>query len=180
MNHDHLRDSVSMLGGEGKSLLTVDIQPPPLVTIQDHQYLVDLSECAFPRFHRVKKDKSCSCNDPDCPAIDAVRQYLLAGGARAPDPPGLFRCPICGGTTKPDPDWNGKYTHDLGWRCDMGGLSHFLLAKANRIKQQIGVNPWLIPPAPGYPGLLREDLVTWKDIEITNGTLPDIPDLFFI
>jgi hypothetical protein len=141
----------------------------PRVQVDGTEYLVDLSAQAHPRFHRVRKDKTCSCGDPACPAIDAVRHYLLAGGVRAPDPPGLVRCPICGNTTTPDPDWNGKFTHEPGWRCDTGGLMHFLLAKANRIKLAVAANPYLIPPAPGYPGLLRADLVTSQETGFTRG-----------
>lgn len=145
----------------------------PSVRVEASHYLVDLSPRAEPRFHRVGKDKTCSCGDVHCPAIDAVRSYLLDGGPRAPDPPGEVRCPICGSTTTPDSDWDGRYTREPGWRCNSGGLMHFLLAKANRIKGNVARNPYLIPPAPGYPGLLRTELVTSTPDLPGPGKVPD-------
>ncbi len=122
------------------------------VSIQGSQYLVDFGHGCSHRFHKVSKSKECSCGAPYCEAIEAVRQYLQAGGLRAPDPDGMPLCPICGSKTYRDRTWDGKYTRTLGWRCVKGGLRHFLEAKAEKIKQQIAGNPWLIPPAPGYPG----------------------------
>jgi len=90
-----------------------------------------------PRIHTVSKNKECSCGARYCEAIEAVRQYLQAGGLRAPDPEGMPPCPICGGKTYPDRTWDGKFTRTLGWRCQKGGLRHFLEAKAERIKQQL-------------------------------------------
>jgi hypothetical protein len=139
------------------------------VTIQGSQYLVDLGERETIRYHRVSKTKECSCGAPYCEAIEAVRQYLQAGGARAPDSPGTMpACPICGGKTYPDRNWDGKYTKEPGWRCEKGGLRHFLEAKAERIKQQLAQNPWLIPPAPGYPGVRRDELMTGEKCEAFN------------
>ncbi len=131
------------------------------VSIQGNQYLVDFGHGCSHRFHKVSKSKECSCGAPYCEAIEAVRQYLQAGGLRAPDPDGMPLCPICGSKTYRDRTWDGKYTRTLGWRCVKGGLRHFLEAKAEKIKQQIAGNPWLIPPAPGYPGVRRDDLWAW-------------------
>jgi len=135
------------------------------VTVQGYLYLVDFGIGSTPRYHRVGKNKECSCGAPYCEAIEAVRQYLQAGGVRAPDPPGEPACPICGGKTYPDRNWNGKYTKTLGWRCEKGGLRHFLEAKAECIKKQQSENPWLIPPAPGYPGVRRDEVMTWEECE---------------
>ena len=105
---------------------------------------------------------------PYCDAIEAVRQYLQAGGTRAPDPDRNAPCPICGSKTYRDHNWDGKYTKTLGWRCAKGGLRHFLEAKAERIQQQLAENPWLIPPAPGYPGVRRDEVMTWEECEAIN------------
>lgn len=139
--------------------------PGPIVSIQGYQYLVDFGEIENPRFHRVSKAKTCSCGAPYCEAIEAVRHYLNAGGARAPDPEGMPPCPICGGKTYRDRDWDGKYTKTLGWRCQQGGLKHFLQAKTERIQKNLAENPWLFPPVPGYPGVRRDEIMTWEECE---------------
>ena len=90
---------------------------------------------------------------------------------------GMPSCPICGSRTFRDRTWDGRYTRTLGWRCEKGGLRHFLEAKAERIKQQLADNPWLIPPAPGYPGVRRDELMTWEECQTANQkTIPDLAD----
>ncbi len=80
-------------------------------------------------------------------------------------------CPICGGRTYRDRAWDGRYTRTLGWRCEKGGLRHFLEAKAEKIRKQLIENPWLIPPAPGYPGVRRDELMTWEESQAANQPL---------
>ena len=151
------------------------------VSIQGSQYRVDFGKDSQLRFHTVSKNKECSCGAPYCEAIEAVRQYLQAGGLRAPDPEGMPPCPICGGRTYRDRTWDGKYTCTLGWRCEKGGLRHFLEAKAERIQQQLAENPWLIPPAPGYPGVRRDELITWEECQASNRKeIPDLADDYMI
>jgi hypothetical protein len=137
----------------------------PTVSIQGYVYVVDFGSGSVNRFHRVNKRKECSCGAPYCEAIEAVRLYLQSGGARASDPEGIPPCPICGSKTFRDGDLDGKYTKEPGWRCARGGLRHFLEAKAGRIKKQLAENPWLIPPAPGYPGVRRDEIMTWEECE---------------
>lgn len=137
----------------------------PSVSIQGYTYLVDFGPGSEQRFHRVNKNKHCSCGAAFCEAIDVVRLYLQAGGVRAPDPEGVPPCPICGSKTYPDHNWDGKYTRELGWRCTKGGLRHFLDAKAERIKANFARNPWLIPPVAGCPGIRRDELLTWEECE---------------
>jgi hypothetical protein len=140
----------------------------PTVSVQGYLYLVDFGSGSSQRFHRVNKTKECSCGATYCQAIEAVRVYLQAGGARAPDPEGMPPCPICGSKTYRDRNWDGKYTKELGWRCTNGGLHHFLQAKTERIKKNFAEHPWLIPPAPGYPGVRRDELMTWEECEAIN------------
>ena len=137
--------------------------PDPVVRIHGYQYLVDFGEAETQRYHCVSKDKTCSCGEPECEAIDAVRRYLQAGGRRAPDPPDPLNCPICGGKTYMEPKWDGHYTKTRGWRCKNGGLSHYLQARSERIRRNLAENPWLFPPVPGYPGLRRDEILTAEE-----------------
>jgi len=107
---------------------------PAKVMVVGYQYKVDFGPQVRPQIHIVNKQRACSCTlKADCPAVDAVAEYLRSGGQRAPDP--MPPCPICGSATVPYKDWNGKYTREPGWRCEEGGLTHFLQAKAERIKR---------------------------------------------
>lgn len=151
--------------GVAETLPAELVRPQPTITVQGYQYLVDFGPGESNRFHRVNKDKTCSCESPFCEAIDAVRQYLQAGGQRAPEPLDLITCPVCGGKTFRDSKWDGKYTKELGWRCVKGGLRHFLEAKTKRIQKQLAENPWLFPPVPGYPGVRRDEVMTWEECE---------------
>ena len=146
------------------TLLTTMSGPasPFRVSIWGCEYLVDFGQGANPRFHRVNKEKHCSCGVSACPAIEAVRDYLLRGGQRAPDP--LPPCPICGAKVNRDPAWDGRYTHELGWRCSQGGLAHFLQQKMERIWKNWQEHPYIIPPAPGYPGVRRDEIPTYDDL----------------
>lgn len=132
------------------------------VSVYGCEYLVDFGTGVQPRFHRVNKNKQCSCKDPACAAIEEVREYLRNGGQRAPDP--LPLCPVCGSTTVRDPDWDGKYTHEPGWRCTTGGIRHFLQHKLERIYRRMQANPWIIPPAGDYPGVRRDEILTADDL----------------
>jgi hypothetical protein len=110
--------------------------PTTNIRVVGYTYLVDFGPTTQPRFHTVDKQRRCSCElSESCPAIEAVAEYLRNGGKRALDP--MPACPICGAATIRDRHWNGKYTKELGWRCTAGGISHFLQAKAERIKQAL-------------------------------------------
>ncbi len=120
-------------------------------------------------FSTVTREKVCSCNEPKCAHVAAVAKYLRAGGRRPPDP--VFLCPICGGKTVVDKNWldrDDEGRKRYGWRCENGGLRHFLAAKAERIKKRLAANPWLFPPVYNeagecvYAGVLRADVMTWE------------------
>lgn len=150
------------------STRTIHETPHASVTILGTLYLVDMGEQLSPRFHKVNKNKTCSCGTVNCPAVETVRQYLQSGGTRAPDTLGMPPCPVCGGKTYRDRNWDGKYTGEPGWRCEQGGLQHFLEVKTERIKKYFAENPWLFPPVPGYPGVRRDEVLTWEECEIRN------------
>jgi hypothetical protein len=136
---------------------------PPVVSIHGNQYLVDFGPEQDPRYHMVNKDKTCSCGAAFCEAIQAVRQYLQAGGMRAPESLDTSACPICGGKTYRNPCWDGKYTKTLGWRCENGGVGHFLQTKQALIQKNLAENPWLYPPKPGYAGVRRDEILTAEE-----------------
>ncbi len=107
---------------------------PVRIMVVGYRYKVDFGPSVRPQVHLVDQHQHCSCElDTACPAVQAVAEYLLNGGKRAPEllPP----CPICGAETFRDRDWDNKYTLELGWRCTVGGLSHFLQAKTEKIKE---------------------------------------------
>ena len=136
------------------------------VNLYAFEYLVDFGPGVQPRYHRVNKQKKCSCGMETCSAIEQVREYLREGGQRAPDP--MPACPICGGKTIRCKEWDGKYTREMGWRCEDGGISHFLKAKLERIYRNWQENPWIIPPADGYPGVRRDEILTADDLKEVN------------
>jgi hypothetical protein len=116
--------------------------------------------------HYVTKEKTCSCGVPDCTAIKLVAVYLKKGGKRAPDFPKA--CPICGAAIHRDPTWDCHYSHRPGWRCEKGGLAHFLEFNTRRIAKQFSEDPWIFHPVflDGicvYPGIRREELLTWEE-----------------
>jgi len=107
---------------------------PIRIMVVGCRYKVDFGPSVKPQVHLVDQQQHCSCElDTACPAIKAVVEYLRNGGQRAPEP--LPPCPICGAETYRDRDWDNQYTHELGWRCTVGGLTHFLQAKTERIKE---------------------------------------------
>jgi len=140
------------------SIVDTSNTPKTGVMVRGCEYLVDFGPGVRPRIHRVNKQKQCNCGEPQCAAIEQVREYLRKGGPRAPDP--QPPCPICGGKTIRAPDWDGKYTREPGWRCESGGIRHFLQAKLQRIYHNWQENPWVIPPADGYPGVRRDEILT--------------------
>mgnify|MGYP000844975644 FL=1 len=121
-------------------------------------------------FSTVTREKVCSCGEPKCAHIAAVTKYLRSGGRRPPDP--VFLCPICGGKTVVDTQWldrDDEGRKRYGWRCENGGLRHFLDAKAERIKKRLAANLWLFPPVYDetgkcvYEGVRRDEVVTAEE-----------------
>lgn len=118
------------------------------------------------RVHYVSKEKVCSCGSRECPAIKAVAVYLKGGGRRSPEFPAA--CPICGAAIFRDPVWDNRSTHRPGWRCEKGGLVHFLEFNTRRISQRLAEDPWLFRPVfqEGtcvYPGIRRNEIFSWEE-----------------
>ncbi len=110
------------------------IDLPTRIMVVGYRYKVDFGPSVKPQVHLVDKQLRCSCElGITCLAIEAVAEYLRNGGQQAPDPMPL--CPICGAETFRDRNWDNKYTKELGWRCTVGGLTHFLQARTERIKE---------------------------------------------
>jgi len=142
---------------------------PIQVSIQGFAYRVWLPDDPA-RIHLVSKNKTCSCGRKQCTAIQAVHDYLKDGGVRAPQPP---VCPICGGKTVEAPQWldtvNGK--KGFGWRCENGGLAHWMQTKTDRIRRQLAAHPWLFAPVYDengicvYTGVRRSEVLTFEDCQ---------------
>jgi hypothetical protein len=132
---------------------------PPVVSILGHSYQVDLGPSVLPRYHTVRKDKSCACElGKHCPAVSAVADYLRAGGERAPDPTDYsFRapdaCPVCGGPTQSDPALNSR-RHGRGWRC-LGDVSHYWQLRAEALIAAQHEAYRASDDYPGLPGVTR-------------------------
>ncbi len=142
------------------------------VTVSGYFYAVDFGYDIRSPQHRVGKDRRCTCSlGADCPAVQAVADYLKAGGARAPDPPpGYFpvapaACPVCGAETYYVASLNSKH-RGAGWACVKGGKTHYWEAHTNVLRDLIAKNPWVFPPvvAPNgkvlYPGLRRDEVIS--------------------
>lgn len=149
--------------------------PRATVYISGCEYIVQVDDDPIAR---VTKERSCSCGLADCKHVKAVKEYLKAGGPRAPSPPiSLTNCPVCGGKITADRTWtdrDGAGRRVPGWRCERGGLRHFLQAKAERVKKRLAEKPWVFPPvydesgACVYPGVRREEIMTWKQCQAIN------------
>ncbi len=175
------------------SLLIQRTQPNPSqptlaeasVSVSGYFYAVDLGSNVCPRHHRVGKNAECTCYLAErCPAVDAVRLYLDAGGDRAPDPPlGYYpvhpaKCPICGAETAYEPKLSSK-RRGAGWLCRKGGAGHYWRKMGLALAEKFACNPWLFPPVvlrdgqqcfawdgiqDGdqmlYPGIRRSEVIT--------------------
>ena len=155
------------------------------VSLSGYFYAVDLGPGVAPQHHRVGKNAECCCDlAGNCPAVDAVRRYLSAGGERAPEPPpGYYpvrpaKCPVCGAGTASEPKLSSKQ-RGAGWRCLQGGTAHYWHKLGLVLAEKFAANPWLFPPVvlrdgrqliavdgiqDGdqvlYPGIRRAEVVT--------------------
>ena len=111
---------------------------PVTISVNGFSYRVDLGPGVAPRYHTVRKDRTCTCPlGKDCPVVLVVADHLRNGGQRAPDPPDDYwfippvRCPVCGGPAAPDPVLDNR-RHGRGWGC-LGDSSHYWQLLANRL-----------------------------------------------
>jgi len=156
-----------------------------MVSVDGYFYRVDFGPQTSPRIHFVGKNKTCSCHAQDCPAIEAVRQYLAGGGERAPEIPFDYlpvapaACPICGQPAYFEARLSNR-THGAGWGCSEKGERHYWTWRTELIKRYAAINPWRFPPVvirdghgqisawdgvrPNdqvlYPGLRRAEILT--------------------
>ncbi len=152
---------------------------PAHVTVVEHAYRVDWGQGVRPRFHHVTKSKTCQCSlGQACPSVQRVREYLEAGGERAPDYPDDYwpavpeACPICGCPCAAHPPLNFD-AHGLGWTCRSGGTLHYWEARLQPIlraqRAQDGQQRWVIPPSVSassevlYAGVTVDDVRTARE-----------------
>jgi hypothetical protein len=105
--------------------------PPQVTAMPAGYYLVQFPENVRPRNHVVTKDKRCACAlRADCPAVQAVRDYLTRGGVRAPDSNrGSIipaHCPICGGAVHFEPRLCSPM-RGAGWVCLAAGKAETMV-----------------------------------------------------
>lgn len=126
--------------------------PGTTVRASGYFYLVDFGEGVRPQHHSVGKNAVCSCPlGGQCPAVEAVRAYLRAGGERtATPPPGYYpaiphQCPICGAGVTFDSHLSSR-NRGAGWRCVAGGSAHYWKRLGQVLAEKFAANPWLFPP----------------------------------
>lgn len=51
------------------------------------------------------------------------------------------KCPMCGSRIYSDPVWNDRMHKIPGWRCESGGLLHYLQWRANKMMARRGQVP---------------------------------------
>jgi hypothetical protein len=149
-----------------------------IVVVGQYGYTVDFGPSVQPRLHQVGKDKRCSCaQGTDCPAIEAVTDYLRKGGERAPDPPAGFlitapeTCPICGAPAYFDPALISKY-RGAGWGCSKTKARHYYRWRSELLRQALSENPWRFPPVVlrqgaqinAWDGIKQDDIVLYEGV----------------
>jgi hypothetical protein len=149
-----------------------------IVVVNQYGYTVDFGSSVQPRLHQVGKDKRCSCpQGADCPAIEAVADYLRQGGQRAAEPPAGFlvsapeTCPICGAPAYFDPKLFSKY-RGAGWGCAKTGARHYYQWRTSLTRANLAANPWRFPPVVlregaqvnAWDGILKNDVVLYEGV----------------
>jgi hypothetical protein len=146
-------------------VISIAAAPDVRVSLAGYFYQVDLGlEAACPH-HRVDRLLQCTCSQgQNCPAVQAVRAYLVEGGEPAPDPPAGYHpyppqvCPICGVSARPARHLNSP-ARGAGWVCADHGSLHYWQDQTAALRARLAARPWIFPPAGSYPGLRREDII---------------------
>jgi hypothetical protein len=121
-------------------------------------YLVSEIEQGKLQVFSVGKDKTCSCGVSACRHVQAVADYLRAGGERAPEAgenvlpaasSSALVCPLCGAGVRV----NGPY-----WRCERDA-SHYWLWRA----EQSGIKAFLTQPHPAKMGAFYEQTLQERE-----------------
>ena len=142
------------------------------ITVEGYFYNVDFGERVRPRIHKVGKNGKCTCYlGKLCPAVDEVKGYLEAGGARAPEPPSGYYpmlpacCPICGAGVQTDTSLSSP-KRGVGWQCTKGGSLHYWQRMTQALQAAQAQSPWVIAPVVDqagrviYAGVHRDDIAT--------------------
>lgn len=144
-----------------------------MVSVDGYAYRVDFGPQVSPRIHYVSKDKTCSCQESGCPAIEAVRQYLASGGERAPEVPFDYMplapsvCPICGKPAYFEARLSSR-KRGAGWGCSARGEKHYWAWRTEIIKQYAAINPWRFPPVVVRDG---RQINAWDGIRLSDVVL---------
>jgi hypothetical protein len=155
----------------------------PIIEVYQYGYRVDYGAKATPQYHYISKKRFCHCPlGAECPAVQAVANYLRGGGQRAPDYPETYwptvpnQCPVCGAACEAHARYDFP-THGTGWRCLAGGTVHFWEALAQPLIRlaNAGRSPFVLEPvwdAAGnlmYPGVTHEEMDRAKtEAQLTN------------
>ncbi len=108
-----VRSSPGIPKAHGSAMIREDFTVfTPSVSVQGYQYLVDFGSGSEHRFHRVNKNKECSCGAAIAKRL-MLFVFISSWCARAPDPEGMPPCPICGSKTYRDR--NGMVSTPRNW-----------------------------------------------------------------
>lgn len=144
-----------------------------MVSVDGYAYRVDFGPQVSPRIHFVNKDKTCSCHEQNCPAIEAVRQYITGGGERSPEVPFDYMpfaptaCPVCGKPAYFEARLSSR-KRGAGWGCSSGGERHYWAWRTEIIKRLAAINPWRFPPVVLRGG---QQINAWDGVQTSDVVL---------
>ena len=130
---DHrLTNSEARVNDEVKRILTGILREAIVEAYQTYFYKVDFGPGVRPQIHIVSHDLYCSdLLLADCPAVTAVKLYLLRGTGKPAQtpPPGFFPavpacCPICSALAFYEARLSSHH-RCVGWRCSKYGTAHY-------------------------------------------------------
>lgn len=144
-----------------------------MVSVDGYAYRVDFGPQVSPRIHFVSKDKACSCQEPGCPAIESVRQYIAGGGERPPEVPFDYMplapaaCPVCGSPACFEARLSSR-KRGAGWGCSARGEKHYWAWRMEIIKRCADINPWRFLPVVLRDG---QQIYAWDGVQASDAVL---------